>query len=141
MYRYSWIAIDPAGNKRERWNEDGTENMPDPDNTVEFHLLPHPDHMAAIGLKPFSLFLKPGQRLIYRKRRHVDATAAGNIEDTESVCYIVGYEENVGTGYFASYCALLPDGRIEWSSNFNHITRHERNLDAHPLRFYETWPA
>ena len=106
---------------------------------AEFHLLPTPEGIAR-GLKPFSLFLKKDQRLIYKKRRHADATNAGPaVEDLGSLIYLVGYEEDHDYAHFATYAMLLPDGRIEWSSDYNHITEHERNLDAHPPRFYERW--
>jgi hypothetical protein len=89
-------------------------------------------------LCPFALFLKPGQRLVFRKRRHIDALPSGDlIEDRESVIYVVGIEDDRDHAYLAMYAFLLPDGRVEWSSTFNHITVYERNLDEHPRRFYE----
>ena len=140
MYRYSWYAVQRDGSIIQRWNEDQTENIPDANNTVEFHLLPSPEYIQKGG-KTFSLFLKKEQRLIFRKRRHMDSSAGGDpIEDKESVVYIVGYEEDHEFTHFSSYCALLPDGRIEFSSEYNHITRYERNLDMFPLKIYETWP-
>lgn len=137
MNRYAWVAIQHDGTMVQRWNADGTENAPSKSNTKEFHLLPAPDALPC--LRPFSLFLKPEQLLIFNKRRHVDGGSGGQVEDLSSVVYVVGYEEDLGFAHFASYAALLPDGRVEWSSSLNHITRHERNLEVHPLQFYETW--
>lgn len=120
-----------------RWTEtpDGpTENMPHPEMTAEFHMLPLQE-----GLEPFSLFLKPGQRLIYRKRRHMDAANGGISEDTGSVVYVVGWEEDLDFAHFSAYAMLLPDGRVEMGSNFNHITVHDRNLEEHPPQLHETW--
>lgn len=130
--RYSWVAIQRDGNVLQRWNEDGTENIPDPYQTCEFHLLPAPEFPQ---LRPFSLFLGKDQRLIYKKRRHMDS---GGGED--STVFVVGYEEDHGFAHFSAYVFLLPDGRAEWCSHFNHNTVFERNLEEHPPLFYETWP-
>jgi hypothetical protein len=140
MNRYSWIAINRDGSVIQRWNSDGTQNLPKYNETAEFHLLPSPEGLAK-GLKPFSLFLTKDQRLIFKLRTHHDATNANTTPtfDQSSVVYIVGYEEDQNNAYFSSYCALLPDGRVEWSHDLNHITMHERNLDVHPLKFYETY--
>lgn len=138
MNRYTWLAVHRDGSQLWRWNETpaGTvENVPHPDLTKEFHLLPLRE-----GLLPFSLFLKDGQRLVYRKRRHMDAINGNLVEDLESVVYVVGWEEDLDYAHFSSYAMILPSGRIEMSSNFNHITLHDRNLDEHPLGIHETWP-
>lgn len=138
MHRYTWVATYADGKQAQRWNEDGTENVPDPNQLRAFHMLPTE---KGRNLRPFSLFLKDGQRLIYKKRRHMDASNPGvpAVEDHESVVYIIGWEEDLDYAHFSSYTMLLPDGRIECSSNYNHITLHERNVDEHPLTFYETW--
>lgn len=138
MYRYTWVAIDRDGRLTQRWNDDGTENVPPP-YPREFHLLPSPEGVAR-GLRPFSLFLRPEQRLIYRKRRHLDSVGGGPlVEDRESIIHIVGFEEDAHCAYFACYAFLLPDGRIEWAHDLNHVTIYERNLDTDPPRFYETF--
>lgn len=123
----------------QRWNEDGTENQP-PAECAEFHLLPTKEAFA-LGMRPFSLFLKKGQRLIYRKRRHADNVGAGPavIDRVDLVTHLVGFEEDHDYAHFSCYAQLLPDGRVEWSSDYNHITEHERNLDAEPARVYERW--
>lgn len=136
MYRYTWVAILPDGRVEQRWNSDGSENIP-PAYPKEFHLLPEPGAYDR-GLRPFSLFLKEGQRLIFRKRRHIDSVGGGPLrENTESVVYVVGYEEDLDYAHFGTYAFLLPDGRVEWSSSFNHPTIFERNIDVDPPRFYE----
>ncbi len=140
MYRFSWYTVNRDGSTTQRWNEDQSENTPDPYNTAEIHFLPSPEALAN-GIKVFSLFLKKNQKLIFKKRRHVDSVAGNQKEDTSSVVYIVGFEEEMDNAYFSSYCALLPDGRVEYSSDFNHITLHERNLDVEPLKLYEQWPV
>lgn len=124
----------------ERWKPDGTENVPDPYNTVEFHMLPTQEGYEH-GLRTFSLFLTKDQRLIYKKRRHMDSSSQSTVvtEDLGSLVYIVGYEEDHDVAHFSAYAFLLPDGRIEWCHNYNHNTIHERNLDVHPPLFYETW--
>lgn len=139
MNRFSWIAINRDGTSIQRWNSDGSQNLPKYNETAEFHLLPSPEALER-GFKPFSLFLTKDQRLIFKIRKHYDAV--NNAEptlDQSSVIYIVGLEEDHNDTYFSSYCALLPDGRIEWSHDFNNITMYERNLDVHPLKFYESY--
>lgn len=140
MNRFSWYTVNRDGTQTQRYNPDFTENTPDAYNTAEIHFLPSPDALKK-GIKTFSLFLKKNQKLIYKKRRHIDSSGGTQTEDIESVVYIVGYEEEFENGYFSSYCALLPDGRVEFSSDFNHITCHERNLDVEPLKLYESWPV
>lgn len=139
MNRYTWVAIQKDDSITQRWNEDGSENVPDPHNTKEFHLLPTKEGKE-LGIKPFSLFLTKNQKLIYRKRRHVDAGPTG-AAGQEAVVFVVGFEESIESAYFSSFAMLLPDGRIEWTYNFNQITVHDRCLTSHPLKFYENWEA
>jgi hypothetical protein len=123
----------------QRWNEDGSENVPEPYNLKEFHLLPTEEGYN-YGLRPFSLFLTRSQKLIYRKRRHVDTGAFGETrEDTESVVYVLGFEESIETAHFSSFAMLLPDGRIEWTYNFNHDTVYDRCLQTNPPKIHELW--
>lgn len=139
MNRYTWVAIQKDDSVIQRWNEDGTENVPDPHNTKEFHLLPTEEGYQK-GLRSFSLFLTKNQKLIYRKRRHLDSHDFGDpVENKATVIYVVGFEENLESAYFSSFAMLLPDGRIEWTYNFNHPTVHDRSLDDHPAKFYELW--
>lgn len=123
----------------QKYNRDGTVNIPKYNNVEEFHLMPL-DEAKVQGYKPFSLFLTKNQRLIYKRRRHFDSGMTPSselIEDLDSSIHIIGFEEEIQGVYFSSYCALLPGGRIEWSHDFNHITMYERNLDIEPLKFYE----
>lgn len=139
MNRYTWIAIYKDENVIQRWNEDGSENVPDPYNVKEFHLLPT-EEGSKQGLKTFSLFLTKNQKLIYRKRRHIDSDNGINfIERTESVVYVLGFEESIESAYFSSFAMLMPDGRIEWTYNFNQATVYDRSLDAYPPQIYEIW--
>lgn len=141
MNRYTWICVYRDDSVVQRWNEDGSENTPDPHQVKEFHLLPTEEGYAR-GLRTFSLFLTRNQKLIYRKRRHIDTTPnGGQVEDTESVIYIVGFEEHLDSAYFSSFAFLLPDGRVEWTYNFNQITVHDRCLDVYPLQLHELWGA
>lgn len=139
MYRYTWVAVYRDDTVQQRWNEDGSENVPDAHNIKEFHLLPTEDAYAA-GLRPFSLFLTKNQKLVYRKRRHVDTNTVGQQhEDFGSVIYVVGFEEQLESAYFSSFAMLLPDGRIEWTYNFNHDTVYDRALEVYPRRLHELW--
>lgn len=139
MKRYTWIAVYRDDKIIQRWNEDGSENVPDPYNLKEFHLLPVEEAYAQ-GIRPFSLFLNKNQKLIYRKRRHIDTNSAGNnSEDLGSVVYIVGFEETIGSTYFSSFAMILPDGRVEWTYNFNHDTVHDRCLETNPPKIHEVW--
>lgn len=135
--RYAWVAVQRDGTILQRWNSDNTENVPDPHNTAELHLLPAPEWPH---LRPFSLFLTRSQKLIYKKRRHMDSGQSGGGEDHDSTVFVVGYEQEIDHAHFSAYAFLLPDGRIEWCSSFNHNTVFERNLEEHPPLFYETWP-
>lgn len=139
MNRYTWVARYRDDSVLQRWNEDGTENVPDPYNVKEFHMLPTEEgHLA--GLRPFSLFLNKNQKLIYRKRRHIDTSISGDsTEDRNSVVYVLGFEETIGTAYFSSFAMLLPSGRIEWTYNFNQDTVYDRCLNAHPPQLHEVW--
>lgn len=141
MYRYAWVVVGHDGSVTQQWNEDGSKNQIDINNVKEFHLMASPDARKQ-GIQNFSLFLTKDQRLIYRVRRHLDSTSSPSgwnqpKEDLGSVIHLVGYEEDHHSSHFSAYCLLMPDGRVEWSHDYNHITRHERNLDLEPLRFYE----
>lgn len=138
MYRYTWVAIQRDGSTVERWNEDGTENRPDPYNTAEFHMMPIPD--IAPHLRPVSLFLGKTQKLIYVKRRHMESSPSmTNLhEDPGSVVFVIGVEDERPNGeYFSMFWYLLPDGRMEISHDFNQPTIYDRNLHKDPPRFYE----
>lgn len=136
MYRYAWVVVGHDGSVTQKWNEDGSANKIDVNNVKEFHLMASPEAKAR-GIRNFSLFLTKDQRLIYKIRRHVDQSSSAIKEDVNSVIHVVGYEEDHHSSHFSAYCLLMPDGRIEWSHDYNHITRHERNLDVDPLRLYE----
>lgn len=138
MNRYTWVAINKDDSMTQRWNEDGSENVPDPHNTKEFHLLPTKESYER-GLRPFSLFLTKNQKLIYRKRRHVDTSTGFQAEDYGSVIHLVGFEETIESAYFSSFAMLLPDGRVEWTYNYNHLTVHDRSLEEHPPKAHEMW--
>jgi len=135
--RYTWISILRDGSIVQKYNEDGSTNKIDRENTKEFHLIASPEAYE-LGYRNFSLFLTKDQRLIYRIRRHADTSGGQLVEDLSSIVHIVGYEEDRHNEYFSAYCMLLPGGRVEWSHDLNHITRHERNLDVEPLKFYES---
>lgn len=134
---YIWYAVHKDGSLHQRWNPDGTENIP-PRECKEFHLLPNTVSVME-GLQPISLFLTKDQFLIYKKRRHMDQLTDDGPMENAGTIYILGKEEEQNGGYFSSYCFVLPGGRVEVASDFNHITWMERNLDEIPLHFYETW--
>lgn len=131
MYRYNWWAIQDDGTEVNRWNPDGTENVPDPWLTRQMHFIPEKSDPV------FSVFVPKGAMLKYCKRRHADfgedLQLIGRGLDT---IYVFGW---VFPDFpeAACYTFLLPDGRMEQSNDFNHTTRYERNLEVHPLERWE----
>lgn len=143
---YSWLAVYADGSTQERW-EDGVEQKPRPD-AREFHLLPAPD-MMRLGARPYSLFLRRNEELIYRKRAHADAVS---FNGGAPIPIGVGLDGILVLGVRAArldpedmlppavYFLVLPDGRVEISTDPDHITRYERHKTDFPPRFYEVWP-
>jgi hypothetical protein len=136
---FSWMAVYRDGTTLERF-VDGAEQTPDYDRVAEFHLLPAPNKMRD-GARPYSLFLRRNERLIFFRRVHGDTALFANGS-------IVPYGRGdpyfvLGIGiheFVLMYVFVLPEGRVEMSTDHDHVTRYERNGWAHPLRFYETWP-
>lgn len=146
--RYDWHAVYSDGVVVTRWNHDTSENKPEPVLPIEgvegyfrtlvaFHLIPNEPVLQPVSVH--MPLLGEGWRFLYRKRKHV--TAGGNGQE-EDVLYIVGFEITQidaaeYTEPYGVFVFLLPDGRIELSTHFNHVTRYERNVDVHPLTAYE----
>lgn len=131
MFRYNWWAIQDDGTEVHRWNEDGTENSPDPWLTRQMHFIPEKTDPV------FSIFVPKGANLMYVKRRHTDfGESLDIVNEGIDVIYIFGWSFPDYPDV-ACYTFLLPDGRIEQSNDLFHITRYERNLDVHPLEKWE----
>lgn len=137
MFRYNWHCITDGGDVVCRWDADGAENVPDPWRTRQFHLFPTNDR----SLPVVSIFVPKGARFRYVKRKHIDYGTGSSGEfvlqgGDRDVIYVYGWE-HPDEPTMACYTFLLPDGRIEQSNDWAHVTRYERNLDAHPLSPYE----
>lgn len=129
MYRYQWDAVQDDGVVITRFAPDGAERAPDPWRTRQFHLYSLIDPSA----DPVSLFIPKGVYFHCFKRRVIEIRPGG--DDDIAVIYVVGWDwPDAGCG---TYLFLLPDGRYEMSSDRNHVTRFERNLEEYPLTKYE----
>ncbi len=90
-YDLTWIAIYEDGSELAQYNEDGTENKYidiDRRKLRRFNLL-LPD-----GKIFYSLFIKPFQKLIFRRRTLV-RMAVRSEEETREVIYLVGWQQRV----------------------------------------------
>jgi hypothetical protein len=143
---FSWLAVYPNGSTQERW-VDGVEQKPRPE-AREFHLLPNPEAMAH-GARPYSIFLRRNEELVYFKRAHADGVS---FNGGPPIMIGAGLDGAIVLGVRAGrddpedrlppvvYFLVLPDGRVEISTDREHVTRYERHETDHPLRFYEAWP-
>ena len=138
MFRYNWHAVQDNGQVIERWNVDGSENKLTDFawTTRQFHLFPQSDGT----LPTFSIFVPKGAQFRYVKRVHRDTSVSsdgqmGELGDPVDITYLFGWA--MPDQEVSQYIFVLPDNRIECSTDWNHTTRFERNIHEEPLSIYE----
>ncbi len=93
MNELYWVANYSDGSKFEKFNSEGKERRYeeiDRDRLVRFDLLE-----VGTNHPVYSLYIREGQRLIYRRRTLV--TITGGVEKNRVIIYLVGYQQTIMT--------------------------------------------
>ena len=118
---YHWRAYYADGERYDEYDRQGTLRAfasIDQARLVGFELLPvDRGVLRSSDLKPFTLYLGPGMKLIFFRRRGISVNMQSGVHTHAATVHCLGWEK---AGHMV-YCFVLPDGSVVLSDSPNAV--------------------